>query len=1105
MGQPRRLLLMFVGLAFFGTAYGCYAFFLGWINGLPPLPEKYWKVADITPPQPPERIDKVARLLVQAFGPSCAELNYPIQLSVQQKGLVLATEQFTIEPDGRVRLTPVSIAMFGKPKAGLEFPEVNTVHADMALVTFDQPIQNLADMGKSRIVAAEFIGDPTAMGGDPRKGFVFAINNHQTPQPDDDMIVKMRGPLFFRDDQPFKPDVPQLWTTNAVELTDLKGKPKPTTVTAIGMRIFLTPEAMQSARGSDSKRPPPKPGQRQEDAVRVVELCSYVEMNLWLERDGFLAPGQPGAKQADPSDKAHVRITTPGPFRYNVPTDLARFEKSPRTDLTLANQVEVVRTVPSGGTDQLYSETLVIQFRRKAPDPPAGPTGPLQKPFVGPPAPPPPPDSDDRDVNLEIVSAHAFGGTVSLASDSESLAAWGSDLTYERESRTSVLVGSPMIAHKEGHEIEAQSLTLIGADPKAPQQPAATTTNKSMESGWAKGPGVVRLRDAGHKQPILVRWVDRLNFDKDEGMDLLIVVGSAVFDDRDRDQYLQADQIKLWMKPAPPASPTATAPDKVVTVGPPPKSTNTRPQPQKLIATNNVRAHSAELEIHDTDLLIVHFQTLPELPTGRPTARIVGVTPPPTAGPPTGPMPPPAGPTAPIEPPKGPAVAAASPEPPPAKRPIDLSARSVESFVFLIGERSELDKVRCEGRVKVHQDAENPKKEKPLDITSQTLDLTHRPEGDHMVVTGAVNAFAKVIKDRMTLTGQQITFDQKTNEARVFGPGTLRMPSSTDFQGNTLAEPKEILVVWNGAPDRGMYFDGRNAFFENGVQAEQENSKVLCQNMHVVLDRKVSFGQANKSGPSSEKKEDAPKVYKVICDQEGQAGSQPVTVIDITYEKGTNKLIKYQRIEAPTVAFHNDIGKLEASGPGEVRIYQPSDRTETDPSAQPAAPAVAKPAPQQQSEMTLTRVRYQGRFWAFQKERRATFTDSVRVVHTPSTDPNMTIEEEQLPKGAFALRAASVKVDSATPDANGRTHQEMIAEGKAEINSTDFSGKSDIIKYHDVYKRVIFVGTESNPAVVNRYEVRGGDPKEIRGREVWYYRLDNTFKVKGGSGLSSTQ
>src|SRR5262249_4750621 len=127
------------------------------------------------------------------------------------------------------------------------------------------------------------------------------------------------------------------------------------------------------------------------------------------------------------------------------------------------------------------------------------------------------------------------------------------------------------------------------------------------------------------------------------------------------------------------------------------------------------------------------------------------------------------------------------------------------------------------------------------------------------------------------------------------------------------------------------------------------------------------------------------------------------------------------------------------------------------------------------------------------------------VIHTPSTDPNMAIEEEQLPKGAFALRAASVKVDSATPDANGRTHQEMIAEGKAEINSTDFSGKSDTIKYHDVFKRVIFLGTESNPAVVNRYEVVGGDPKDLRGVQIWYWRQTNTFKVIGGSGMRSTQ
>ena len=38
MWTPRRVLLLIFGVAVFGLAFGVYSRFLGWIDGLPPLP-----------------------------------------------------------------------------------------------------------------------------------------------------------------------------------------------------------------------------------------------------------------------------------------------------------------------------------------------------------------------------------------------------------------------------------------------------------------------------------------------------------------------------------------------------------------------------------------------------------------------------------------------------------------------------------------------------------------------------------------------------------------------------------------------------------------------------------------------------------------------------------------------------------------------------------------------------------------------------------------------------------------------------------------------------------------------------------------------------------
>ena len=41
MLTPRRTLLLLAGFALFGCAYLLYAQFLGWLDGLPQLPEKF--------------------------------------------------------------------------------------------------------------------------------------------------------------------------------------------------------------------------------------------------------------------------------------------------------------------------------------------------------------------------------------------------------------------------------------------------------------------------------------------------------------------------------------------------------------------------------------------------------------------------------------------------------------------------------------------------------------------------------------------------------------------------------------------------------------------------------------------------------------------------------------------------------------------------------------------------------------------------------------------------------------------------------------------------------------------------------------------------------
>src|SRR5690349_9843956 len=104
------------GIVLFLAVYVVYATSsLGRINGLPPLPEAYYPVAGPSHPILPPSERKPTGLdakLVQAFGPGCPELNFAIRLELHSKSMVLAAAQFQVLPDGRVCLTPFSVALF---------------------------------------------------------------------------------------------------------------------------------------------------------------------------------------------------------------------------------------------------------------------------------------------------------------------------------------------------------------------------------------------------------------------------------------------------------------------------------------------------------------------------------------------------------------------------------------------------------------------------------------------------------------------------------------------------------------------------------------------------------------------------------------------------------------------------------------------------------------------------------------------------------------------------------------------------------------------------------------------------------------------------------
>src|SRR5262245_55352757 len=87
---PKRVLILALGLLTFLVGYSIYSYFLGGIDGLPPLPEAF-KPGEIEPPD--ERQDQeTERKLKMAFGPDCEELKRPILFDRRGGGTIMAAD-----------------------------------------------------------------------------------------------------------------------------------------------------------------------------------------------------------------------------------------------------------------------------------------------------------------------------------------------------------------------------------------------------------------------------------------------------------------------------------------------------------------------------------------------------------------------------------------------------------------------------------------------------------------------------------------------------------------------------------------------------------------------------------------------------------------------------------------------------------------------------------------------------------------------------------------------------------------------------------------------------------------------------------------------------
>jgi len=1126
---PKRILILIAGTFLFLAGFAVYDYFLGGYDGLPPLPEDCLPIAGDRPfvpvdPKDPE-CDKKMRI---AFDVASEEARRKLILDSTTRNMLLAVDQFDIEDDGRVKLSPFSVALFPKKKGNAgAYPEVNTIQCEVAFLTLDQPIKNFTEMSNRRIIGIELRG---------AKG-VTIINNRHTPAKNDDVEVNIKGaPVYYAE------ATNKIWSEGFVRLLDTAPQPNPTEVTARGMELQLAKEnaATRGKGGAAAKKG---------DGVTGVEyllLKSNVEMHLYMDgKTGFLVGGPeaaakaaPSPKAGEPGEKAHIMVQTAGSMFYDLTKEKeqAQFDAPPGAAGGPGEPVRVTREHRLGPDDrkfdQLTCDSLLLTFRKKTPQEISQKAG----------------DDDARDPfdgGKEIESALALarpGREVILTMDTENMEAFGAELFYACATNVAgprtILKGTPMHAIRDGNILEALELHLFGPD-----------KNGNGQQAFAKGPGKIDLLDkaldlgysnsnsknsddadaesnadskpGGPKGDGKLRhtlhaiWRDNListkDKDGDKVYDLLTLTGDAKFIDDEHNQWLAGQRLQVWFEPNNGPAGNQQQADGAA-----------RQKPHRVEAFERVTAQSPEMQIERAHKVTVVFKEAAasddQLPAG-PTALPAALTP---AGAPGG------DPGAKTAPPKvvgqptssggnAPKIELKPPVPelkplpevttpgnPPGqrnpvfnmpgssrteskeqpKKPFRLSADEIVAFVTTLGTKKQLQELVAEGDVRVLQDGETPK-DKGVDIIGDMLNLIYHPLGNRLWVLGTRRS-AQLQMGELTLVGPKVDIDQKDNTAAVDGIGLMKMPSNTSFDGGTPAKEGAIITIhWN----KDMLFNGKFAEFHGGVLAYQDNARLKCQTMQVTLDRFVSFKEGQKD------KENA-KVEKLVCDQK-------VWVEDESLSP-EGKRLAYKRLTASALDMDNPEGRMIAPGPGQT-IYIAQSGDDLNTVGSPAAAQKKEAAnPKQAQKLTTTIVKFDGRMFGSQKQggpRIAIFYDNVEVHHQPGDDPDVKVDADNPPKDGFYMRCNNLNVS--TIEREGKSFQYMVAKNSAFFRTPEFYGNADVIKYDQSQELVIFEGDNGNTTKLYKFRERGAKPQLIEGRKILYNRKTGTFTLDGGKVISS--
>ncbi len=336
----------------------------------------------------------------------------------------------------------------------------------------------------------------------------------------------------------------------------------------------------------------------------------------------------------------------------------------------------------------------------------------------------------------------------------------------------------------------------------------------------------------------------------------------------------------------------------------------------------------------------------------------------------------------------------------------------------------------------------------------------------------------------MTLWGQAIELEKRTNHLWIDGPGRLTLPVTQDLNGQPLLRPQSLSVDWK----RRMDFRSDTAVFQGSVVARNAQQVVNTEQLDARLTRPLDFSNPNMSAG-------------------GQSGGQldlaavrthGRTMLESRQLDPQGQQETYSYMEVSDLSIDRTSGKISGVGPGFVRhISRGVPQIATMPGQ------AAAPPPADDDKLTYLHVRFRKGIDGNINRREVTFFDRTRTIYAPARDWNVRLEEND--PGDYGPRGMSLDAEALTvremerrPDGK-RGWFELDATGSVLAEGDQFTAIGRQMTYAERNDQLVLRGDPAELYMENRM---GGPRHETRANQVTYWFADGRVSVDAAKWLN---